>query len=133
MRGDRIAGLRSNDQALCDVLKVFTRETGVNVVANENIKDKKVNLLLKDISPRTAIEVICKKYNLWYEETKDYVRLMKAEDFGKDLSLDCGVKTRIYSLKYASAPQVADAIGCVMGCNRLCDGQPDRIQCARAT
>ena len=115
MRGDRIAGLRSNDQALCDVLKVFTRETGVNVVANENIKDKKVNLLLKDISPRNAIEVICKKYNLWYEETKDYVRLMKAEDFGKDLSLDCGVKTRIYSLKYASAPQVADAIGCVMG------------------
>jgi len=115
MRGDRIAGLRSNDQALCDVLKVFTRETGVNVVANENIKDEKVNLLLKDISPRNAIEVICKKYNLWYEETKDYVRLMKAEDFGKDLSLDCGVKTRIFSLKYASAPQVADAIGCVMG------------------
>ena len=115
MKDGRIAAMRSNDQKLCDVLKVFSRETGVNVVANENIKDKKVNLLLKDISPRTAIEVICKKYNLWYEETKDYVRLMKAEDFGKDLSLDCGVKTKIFSLKYASAPQVADAISCVMG------------------
>lgn len=115
MRDGGIACLRFNDQALCDVLRVFSRETGVNVVANENIKDKKVNLLLKDISPRTAIEVICKKYNLWYEETKDCVRLMKSEDFGKDLSLDCGVKTRIYNLKYASAPQVADAISCVMG------------------
>ena len=115
MRGGGIACLRFNNQPLCDVLRVFSRETGINVVANENIKDEKVNLLIKDVSPKTAIEVICKKYDLWYEENDGYIRLMRAEDFGKDLNLDYRVKTRIFDLKYASAPQVADAIGCVMG------------------
>ena len=114
----KVSVLRFNDQPLCDALRIFSRETGINVTANENIKDKKVNLFLKNVSPLTAIELICKKYNLWYEKNKDYIRLMKAEDFGKEISLDYRVKSKIFNLKYASAPQVADAIGCVMG-NRV--------------
>ena len=127
MKKDKIAVIRFTDQSLCKVLRVFSRETGVNTVANENIKDKPINIFLKNVSPKTAIEVICKKHNLWYEENNNYIRLISAEDFGRELSLDCGIKTRIFNLKYASSPQVADAIGCVMG-NRVEYNVPGQLK-----
>ncbi len=115
---DGAISLVFNGLPLWYALSYFSKKTGMNVVASENIKSTTVELVLQDVSPKTAIEVLCKKYDLWYEENADYIRLMKAEDFGKDITVDYGVKTRIFNLKYASAPQVADSIACVMG-NRV--------------
>lgn len=104
---------------LFKALRVFSEMTGKNVMCkdDEKIKFRPVNLVLKDIPVMTAIEAICKQLNLWYKEDKEnnYVCLMGASDFGKDAPVDYQVKTRVFNLKYASAPQLADSIACVMG------------------
>lgn len=115
MSEGKIKELRFEGQDLDDALCVISNVTGRNVTCNENIAKKKVTLHLENIPVKVAIEVICKKYNLWYRDNGDYIRIMSAEDYGKDTTVDYKVKTRVFNLKYASAPQVADTIGCVMG------------------
>ncbi len=123
----RIIALCISYSPLYYILQRFSAQTGLNITANEDIELEYVELVLQDVSTKTAIEVLCKKYDLWYEENADYIRLMKAEDFGKDIAVDYGVKTRIFNLKYASAPQVADSIACVMG-NRVEYNVPDQLK-----
>ncbi len=115
MSKGKIKELRFEGQELDDVLSVISDITGQNVTCNENIAKKKVTLHLEDIPVKVAIEVICKKYELWYRDNGDYIRLVSAEDYGNDTPVDYRIKTRVFNLKYASAPQVADTIGCVMG------------------
>jgi len=115
MSKGKIKELRFEGQELNDVLSVISDITGQNVICNENIAKKKVTLHLEDIPVKVAIEVICKKYELWYRNNGDYIRLVSAEDYGRDTPVDYRIKTRVFNLKYASAPQVADTIGCVMG------------------
>ncbi|MBL0716817.1 MAG: hypothetical protein JJV89_02100 [Desulfosarcina sp.] len=107
-----------------DVLNKLSKKTGLNIVCRtdpgkgeKNIALIPVWLLVKDVSVVTAVEVICKKYNLWYRQDKDknYICLMRAEDFGDEMDLDYSIRTRIYNLKYASAPELADTIASVMG------------------
>lgn len=115
MSQGKIKELRFEGQNLDDVLSVISNITGQNVTCNENIAKKKVTLHLENVPVRVAIELICKKYNLWYRDNRDYIRIMSAEDYGRDTPVDYKIKTRVFNLKYASAPQLADAIGCVMG------------------
>jgi len=115
MSKGKIKELRFEGQELDDVLSAISDITGKNVMCNENIAKKKVTLHLEDIPVKVAIEVICKKYELWYRDNGDYIRIVSAEDYGNDIPVDYRIKTRVFNLKYASAPQVADAIGCVMG------------------
>ena len=56
-----------------------------------------------------------KKYNLWYRQTNDSIQIMHAYDLDKEIPVEFGIRTRVFNLKYASAPQVADAISSVMG------------------
>ena len=107
-----------------DVLNKLSKKTGLNIVCRtdpgkgeKNIALIPVWLLVKDVSVVTAIEVICKKYNLWYRQDKEknYICLMRAGDFGDEMYLDYSIRTRIYNLKYASAPELADTIASVMG------------------
>ena len=107
-----------------DVLNKLSKKTGLNIVCRtdpgkgeKNIALIPVWLLVKDVSVVTAIEVICKKYNLWYRQDKEknYICLMRAGDFGDEMFLDYSIRTRIYNLKYASAPELADTIASVMG------------------
>ncbi len=102
------------EAALSDVLNVFTDLTDKNVVANENIRDLKVTIFLKQVPPRAALEILCKQNNLWYKEDDNHIRLLKVEDFGKDIIIEREEKTRVFDLKYASAEAVADAIASLM-------------------
>ena len=104
-------------QPLLKVLKQFSKKSGINIICRPNISNEPIYLLIKDVPVKTAIEIICKKYNFWYKtnEKQNYICLMSAEDFGNEMDLEYKVKTRVFNLKYASSPQVADSISCAMG------------------
>jgi len=105
---------------LGQVLKEISIKSGKNIVCREDIHYKFVEIYITNVPVITAIEAICKKYNLWYEENKEknYICLMKAGDFAEQASLDFTIKTMVFNLKHASAPQLADSIASVMG-NRV--------------
>ncbi len=112
---------------LGEVLKVFSEMTSKNVVANENIQDLEVTFFLKNIPAAAALKILCKQNDLWYKEDDTHIRLIKTEDFGKDIIVQYEEKSRVFNLKYASALAVADAIDSVME-DRVEYNEPDEME-----
>ncbi|MEA2084027.1 MAG: hypothetical protein U9O82_07280 [Thermodesulfobacteriota bacterium] len=102
---------------LVQVLKEISIKSGKNIVCRGDIDLVFVEIYITNVPVITAIEAICKKYNLWYEENKEknYICLMNSVDFADQASLDFKIKTMVFNLKHASAPQLADSIAGVMG------------------
>lgn len=123
-----IKRLELKGMLLEDVVNKLSQKTGLNIVCRTDPGEGEKNiiaripvwLLIKNVPVITAVEIICKKYNLWYRQDKEknYICLMRMEDFGNDMDIDYSIRTRIYNLKYASAPELADTIASVMG-NRV--------------
>jgi general secretion pathway protein D len=121
---DKITVLDFKEEKLCNILKVLSELTGKNVIANKNINDLPITIFIKNVSPMDALKILCKQNNLWYRESHGYLRLMKVEDYGKDILLHYEEKVRIINLKYVSCVSVADAIDNVMG-GRVDYEEPD--------
>lgn len=100
---------------LSEVLRVFTETTGSNVVSSPEIQDMKVSLFLEEVKPRQALEVLCKNYNLWYVDEGRVIRIMKVEEYGRELMLRRDEETRVLNLKYASCLSLAEMIAGVFG------------------
>ncbi len=100
---------------LSNILRTISEMTGQNVVATPEIQDLPISLYLKNITPILALEVICKTYNLWFSEQDNIIRVMKVEEYGRELTLRRDEQTRVYNLKYASCITVGEAISNVFG------------------
>jgi hypothetical protein len=118
--GGIIRELDVGGKKLKKVLEALSGGTGVNIVCKPYLENWSIHIHLENVTMRTAIEAICEKYYMWYTSTpsKDYICLIGNEEFASETYVDYRVKTRVLNLQYASAPQVADAIGSVMG-NRV--------------
>jgi len=112
---ERIGVFDFKETPMVDVLKVFTMLTGQNVVAGKSVMDMKITLFLKDVTPRVALSTMCKLYNLWYTQDENVIRIVTAEEYGKELVVRRDEKTLVFNLKYASALGVADMIAKLMG------------------
>ncbi|MGD8386614.1 MAG: hypothetical protein PVG49_05710 [Desulfobacteraceae bacterium] len=112
-----IQRLMFNEIKLPRALMMLSERTGRNVVCRDGALDKEINILMSNVSLKTAIELICKRYNLWYrhDPEDDSFVLMKAAEFGNDMVMDFRPKTRVFNLKYASAPQLAESLALAMG------------------
>jgi type II secretory pathway component GspD/PulD (secretin) len=110
----RLDTVQFSDVPLSQVTLMLTRQTGQNVVVSAAARDKKVTVYLKNVSARAAIEGICRLNNLWYREDPEMIRLLTAEEYGRELVVRRDEQTRLYYLKNASAPAVADMIATLM-------------------
>ncbi len=98
---------------LSDVFKVFTLQTGKNIVASPDVKDLEVTLYLTDVSPRLALETICKNYGLWYIEESNVVRVMHTEEFSRGLAFGRNEHLKYISLQYASCLSISDVVSSI--------------------
>ncbi len=104
-----------NKTPLSEILQMISEMTGQNVVATPEIQNMPISLFLKNITPILALEVICKTYNLWFTEQDKVIRVMKVEEYGRELTLRRDEQTRVFNLKYASCFTVGEAIQNVFG------------------
>lgn len=95
---------------LADVLRLLTEMTKKNVVATPSILMEPVTLYLEDVPPLVALGVLCKNYNYWYAEEDGVIRVMKLDEYGRELMLRRDERTEIFALKYASCIGVAETI-----------------------
>lgn len=100
---------------LRDVLRLISELTKKNVVATPTIQEIKISMYLRDVEPLLALEILCKNYNLWFTEQRNIIRVMKIEEYGRELTLRRDERTQVFNLKYASCFTVAEAIGNVFG------------------
>ena len=85
------------DASLRDVLKSFSQQTGINVIASDAISEQTITLYLEDVTVMDALDRILDAGNLTYERTPGSdIYIVKAKPFE-----DTRTVTRAYKLKYA--------------------------------
>jgi len=86
------------EAALADVLKIFSQQSGLNLITSENIANNKVTVYLDNVPVNQALEQILRANNLTYElqpETDIYI-------VKPLLQPEVALITRVYHLKHAS-------------------------------
>lgn len=111
----KIRRLELKNARLIDAARLISEMTGLNIVVTPTAGEKRVNLYLKDISPKESLKTMCKLNNLWFVEEDNAIRIMSAEDYGKELTIHRDEKTFVYKLKYASSLAVADLLANLYG------------------
>jgi len=100
--------LEIRDMDILDVLKMFSKMTGLNIIAGESVEGR-VTMFLKDVDVWEALDILLKTNDLAYQvegniinvmTRMDYERLYGEEFFDKR-------KTVVIALSYAKAKEVA--------------------------
>ncbi len=88
------------DASLVDVLKIFSRQSGMNFIASQEVSGKKITLFLENIPVEEALQKILKANDLTYEmqEGSD-IFIVKPSLAGQKKFI-----TRVYLLKNATVP-----------------------------
>lgn len=88
------------DAALVDVLKVFSKQSGMNFIASQDVNKKRVTLFLENIPMEEALDQILKANSLTYEmqDGSDIFFVKESISGAKKII------TKIYPLKYATVP-----------------------------
>lgn len=86
------------DANLKDVLKVFSQQTGINVIASAQVGDEPVTIYLEDVEPMDALDQILRAANLTYERPAgSEIYIVKAlPEAGAVVTM-----TRVYRLRFA--------------------------------
>ena len=93
---------------------MLTRMTGMNIVASSEAGVRPVSLYLKEVSARAALEALCRLNGFWYREDPEMIRLLTRDEYSRELVIKSNEQTRLYYLKYASAPGVAEMVASLM-------------------
>lgn len=99
LNSDKKYNLTFKQTSLSDAIKILIKETGLNVVAPENMSGN-VNIALKEVTIKNALDSILLSYGYNYKIEGNIVRIYKEEAQQKTLSME------MIPLKYASATEV---------------------------
>lgn len=94
------------DANLKDILKIFSQQSGLNFIASERIKDRKVTLYLDNVSVEDALDAIIRANRLFYEQAEDSEIFIVKELVMPEVE----ITTRVYPLNYADAAKTAELL-----------------------
>ena len=84
---------------LKDVLKTFSQQTGINVIASEDVGNRTITLYLEDVTVMDALDQILEAAQLVYTRpAKSQIYVVKSKPAGE---MKPETLTKIYPLKYA--------------------------------
>lgn len=110
----KLEEIHIHDMTLGQATVMLTRMIGQNVVVSSSTRDTRVNVYLRNISARGAVEGLCRLNGLWYREDPEMIRILAREEYEGELVIKSDEQTRLYYLKNASALGVADMIASLM-------------------
>ncbi|UCB57502.1 MAG: hypothetical protein JSV30_02665 [Candidatus Omnitrophota bacterium] len=85
------------DADLKDVLKVFSQQAGLNFIASESVKERRVTLYLDKVSVEDALNTIMTANSLSYEQKKDS-KIFIVKEWGRP---EVETITKVFPLQYA--------------------------------
>ena len=104
MQEDAAAPMRVSmefqDASLRDILKLFSQQTGINVIAGDEVSEKELTIYFEDVTVLDALDQILRAGNLQYErgpESDIYVVTARPQAGPAKVQ----TITRVYRLKYA--------------------------------
>lgn len=103
LNSDKKYNLTFKQTALSDAIKILIKETGLNVVMPEEMKGN-VNLALKDVTIKNALDTILLSYGYTYKIEGNIVRILDSKTQEKPLVME------MISLKYAKAEDIKTSL-----------------------
>lgn len=102
---------------LADAMKLFSDETGYNVLCSTAAGQVEITAYLRNVEPLSALEAIVKANGLFFrkDDTSGIVRIATAEEYERDLVSFREERTRVFTLLYPNPVAVAQVIAQVFG------------------
>ncbi len=114
---ETLAILQFDDLPLAEAMKLFSDETGLNVICSSGAGETIVNVFLRDVEPLAALEAIVKTNGLFYQvnEESGIIRIATSAEYDKDLTSFRDEQTRVFTLLYPNPVAVAQVISQIFG------------------
>ena len=113
----QLVSMDFKDASLKDVLKIFSQQTGLNVIASEDAKDQTLTLYLEHVSALDALDQILASAGLIYERAPgSQIYIVKRAPVPEKPKIT--TETRVYRLKFARVStsrlaKAAEAFGAI--------------------
>ena len=112
-----IASVEFLDTTVGDAIRILTEISGLNIIATEKARKKRVSLFLSDITIKDALESLSSITGLWYRhnrETGVYI-LMTTEEYSKDVVISRTEYTKTFIMKHHNIASTAEIIESLYG------------------
>lgn len=105
------------DQELGQAMRLFSEQTGINIVTSTEANKIKVNLFLRNVRPMDVLENLTKTHDLYYriDENSGVVRIHTTAEYEANLASFREEQTNVFTLLYPNPIDAAVAIRDLFG------------------
>ena len=105
------------DQELGQAMRLFSEQSGINIVASTNANTMKVNLYLRDVRPMDVLENLTKTHDLYFriDEKSGVIRIYTTDEYEENLASFREEQTKVFTLLYPNPVDAAVAIRDLFG------------------
>ncbi len=117
MHGTPLVLVDFRDQMLDEAIRIFSEQSGLNIVASVQASQKKVNLFLRNVMPIDVLDSLTKTHDLYYrvDENSGIVRIYTTDEYERNLASFREEQTDVFTLLYPNPIEVAVAIRDLFG------------------
>jgi len=105
------------DISLGDAMRVFSEQSGLNIVPSVEATKQSVNLFLRNVQPMDVLENLTKTHDLYFrvDEASGIIRIYTTSEYESNLASFREEQTRVITLRYPNPVDVAVAIRDLFG------------------
>ncbi len=105
------------DQELGQAMRLFSEQSGINIVASTQANTMKVNLYLRDVRPMDVLENLTKTHDLYFriDEKSGVIRIYTTDEYEENLASFREEQTKVFTLLYPNPVDAAVAIRDLFG------------------
>lgn len=105
------------DQPLGEAMRLFSEQSGINIVTSTNANKMKINLFLRDVRPMDVLENLTKTHDLYFrtDEKSGVIRIYTTEEYEQNLASFREEQTTVFTLLYPNPVDAAVAIRDLFG------------------
>lgn len=105
------------DQSLGEAMRLFSEQSGINIVPSTDANKVKINLFLRDVKAMDVLENLTKTHDLYYrlDEKSGVIRIHTTEEYEENLASFRDEQTKVFTLLYPNPVDAAVAIRDLFG------------------
>ena len=105
------------EQPLGQAMRLFSEQSGLNIVPSSAANEIKVNLYLRDVKATDVLENLTKTHDLYFrvDEKSGVIRIYTTEEYEQNLASFREERTRVFTLLYPNPTDAAVAIRDLFG------------------
>ena len=105
------------DQELGEAMRLFSEQSGINIVPSTDANKIKINLFLRDVKAMDVLENLTKTHDLYYriDEKSGVIRIHTTEEYEENLASFRDEQTHVFTLLYPNPVDAAVAIRDLFG------------------